>query len=64
MFVSTLLQVLHADLASLGVIKTLPYLAMFASSNLGGWLGDHLIHHCKWPTASARKLVNTLGDFT
>ena len=56
-----MLQVLHADLASLGAIKTLPYLAMFASSNMGNWLGDHLIHRRKVPTARARKTVNTIG---
>lgn len=56
-----LVQVLHADLASLGAVKTLPYLAMFGSSNVGGWLGDHLIHQRKMPTARARKFVNTLG---
>ncbi|DBB12112.1 hypothetical protein WJX82_001890 [Trebouxia sp. C0006] len=54
-------KVLHADLASLGAVKTLPYLAMFGSSNLGGWLGDHLIHQRKMPTARARKFVNTIG---
>ena len=56
-----LVQVLHADLASLGTVKTLPYLAMFGSSNLGGWLGDYLICQRKMPTARARKFVNTLG---
>ena len=54
-------QVLKVNLASLGGVKTLPYLAMFASSNLGGWAGDHLIHRRKIPTATARKSVNTLG---
>lgn len=52
---------LHANLASLGGVKTLPYLAMFATSNLGGWFGDYLIHQRKVPTATARKLVNTVG---
>lgn len=34
---------------------------MFATSNLGGWFGDYLIHQRKVPTATARKLVNTMG---
>ena len=34
---------------------------MFATSNLGGWLGDYLIHKHKVPTATARKVVNTIG---
>ncbi|KAL3151824.1 hypothetical protein ABBQ38_012791 [Trebouxia sp. C0009 RCD-2024] len=54
-------KVLNANLASLGGVKTLPYLAMFATSNLGGWFGDYLIHQRKVPTATARKLVNTMG---
>ena len=57
------MQVLKANLASLGVVKTLPYLAMFATSNLGGWVGDYLIHRRRVPTARARKTVNTLGKF-
>lgn len=54
-------QVLHADLASLGSIKTLPYLAMFASTNFGGYAGDFLIRRRRMPVAQARKVVNTIG---
>ena len=59
----TSIQVLKANLASLGGVKALPYLAMFATSNLGGWVGDYLIHTRRVPTARARKTVNTLGEF-
>ena len=55
------LQVLHASLADLGPVKTAPYLVMFAASNLGGWLGDHLIARGVAGVAAARKTVNTLG---
>lgn len=48
-------------MASLGGVKTLPYLTMFATSNLGGWLGDYLIHKRRVPTPTARKAVNTTG---
>ena len=58
----TCLQVLHANLAELGGAKTAPYLAMFVTSNFGGWLGDRLIHQHHWSTARARKLVNSLGQ--
>ena len=34
---------LHTSLASLSSAKTLPYLVMFLTSNLGGWAGDYLI---------------------
>ena len=54
-------QVLHASLADLGGVKTAPYLVMFATSNLGGWLGDHLIATRRAGVAGARKFVNTLG---
>ena len=45
----------------MGSIKTLPYLTMFASTNLGGFAGDILIRQRRMPTATARKVVNTLG---
>ncbi|KAK9804281.1 hypothetical protein WJX72_004509 [[Myrmecia] bisecta] len=54
-------KVLHANLAELGAVKTLPYLIMFFCSNLGGWLGDHLITRHRYPVARARKLVNSIG---
>eukprot|EP00891_Asterochloris_glomerata_P006525 jgi/Astpho2/6525/fgenesh1_pm.00099_%23_3_t len=54
-------RVLHANLAKMGGAKTAPYLAMFVTSNFGGWLGDRLIHQHHWSTARARKLVNSLG---
>mmetsp|Transcript_27989 Transcript_27989/g.71921 ORF Transcript_27989/g.71921 Transcript_27989/m.71921 type:complete len:292 (-) Transcript_27989:336-1211(-) len=54
-------SVLKADLASLGGLKTLPYLVMFLTSNLGGWVGDLLILKRRFSVAAARKAVNTLG---
>ena len=54
-------QVLHANLASLSGTKTLPYLVMFLTSNLGGWTGDHLISQRVTSTAGGRKAVNTIG---
>jgi hypothetical protein len=56
-----LLQVLHANLSSLGLSKTLPYLAMFVASNAGGWAGDTLINRGKFSVAAGRKAVNTAG---
>lgn len=55
-------SVLLVDLNSLGVLKPLPYLVMFATSNVGGWLGDALILQNKQSVAAARKIVNTIGD--
>lgn len=52
---------LGAPLAGLGAAKTLPYLAMFLTSNAGGWLGDSFIHSRRWTVARARKAVNSLG---
>lgn len=54
-------SVLKANLANLGGFKTLPYLVMFLTSNLGGWVGDHLIIKKRFSVAAARKSVNTLG---
>ena len=57
----TAAQVLHASLAKAGTAKVLPYLVMFATSNLGGWAGDHLIATRRASVAGARKAVNSLG---
>ncbi|PSC75289.1 putative anion transporter 5 [Micractinium conductrix] len=54
-------KVLHASLASLGAVKTLPYLLMFAASNAGGWAGDYIINVRRRSVAAGRKLVNTAG---
>ncbi|MEW5304853.1 MAG: hypothetical protein WDW36_007434 [Sanguina aurantia] len=54
-------SVLKAELSSLGGLKTLPYLVMFVTSNLGGWGGDHLILKKKYTVAAGRKAVNTAG---
>lgn len=55
------MQVLHANLASLSGTKTLPYLVMFLTSNLGGWAGDYLITQRVTSTAGGRKTINTIG---
>ena len=52
---------LHTNLASLSSAKTLPYLVMFLTSNLGGWAGDYLIARRITSTAGGRKAVNTIG---
>ncbi|KAL6757466.1 major facilitator superfamily domain-containing protein [Haematococcus lacustris] len=54
-------SVLRVELASLGGMKTLPYLVMFLMSNVGGWSGDWLILKAKRSVGAGRKLVNTLG---
>lgn len=54
-------SLLNADLALLGGVKTMPYLMMFATSNIGGWLGDWFILRLRRSVAQGRKLVNTLG---
>jgi hypothetical protein len=54
-------HVLRANLADLGAVKTLPYLIMFAMSNVGNACGDWLIGQRKWTVAAARKAVNTTG---
>jgi MFS transporter, ACS family, solute carrier family 17 (sodium-dependent inorganic phosphate cotransporter), other len=48
------------DLQSIGVGKPIPYLVMFAMSNVGGWLGDWLISR-GYMVGAARKVVNTAG---
>ena len=53
--------VLGEDLADLGAVRALPYLAMFATSNAGGWAGDWLAGARGWGVAAARKAVNTAG---
>jgi ACS family sodium-dependent inorganic phosphate cotransporter len=53
--------VFKVELASLGYVKTLPYLVMFLMSNVGGITGDRLIQRSKYSVAAARKTVNTLG---
>lgn len=57
------LKVLHANLSELGGLRTAPYLAMFASSNFGGWLGDNLIVGQQYAVVSARRVVNSIGSF-
>ncbi|KAK9806410.1 hypothetical protein WJX73_003076 [Symbiochloris irregularis] len=54
-------QVLKVNLKDAGSSKMVPYLAMFACSNLGGWAGDHLITQRAYPVEAARKTVNTVG---
>lgn len=50
-----LCSVLKVELATLGsVMKTLPYLVMFAMSNVGGWAGDWLILRRKYTVAQVR----------
>lgn len=56
-----LCSVLGLELASMGALKTLPYLVMFLMSNAGGWTGDALILKHHKSVAAARKAVNTLG---
>lgn len=53
--------ILKKELSDLGPLKTLPYLAMFLTSNAGGWAGDWLIVRRGAPVAAARKAVNTAG---
>ena len=51
---------LGRDLKSVGIGKPLPYLLMFAMSNVGGWSGDWLIR-AGLSVGAARKTVNTAG---
>lgn len=53
--------VLHAPLQSVGVIKTIPYLTMFLTSNAGAWAGDYVIKKRGVSVATGRKLVNSCG---
>ena len=57
-------KVLNTSIESVGVAKTLPYLAMFLTSNVGGWSGDYFIKKLGVPVATGRKIVNTLGFWT
>jgi len=52
---------LGAPLSSLGGLKALPYLIMFAATNAGAWAGDGLMAARRWPPGRARKAVNTAG---
>lgn len=54
-------KILQANLATLGVVKTLPYITMFVASNAGGWAGDYLINIGRRSVAGGRKVVNTIG---
>lgn len=53
-------SVLHAGLATAGSAKMLPYIVMFAMSNVGSYAGDWLIGR-RFSVARARKIVNTVG---
>lgn len=53
-------SVLHANLSSAGSTKMLPYLVMFAMSNVGNAGGEWLIGRGA-PVARARKTVNSVG---
>lgn len=55
-------SVLKVELASLGGMKTLPYLVMFLMSNVGGLMGDRIILRWKKSVAEGRKYVNTIGE--
>ena len=48
------------DLQSIGIGKPIPYIVMFAMSNVGGWLGDGLIDR-GYAVGTARKIVNSVG---
>jgi MFS transporter, ACS family, solute carrier family 17 (sodium-dependent inorganic phosphate cotransporter), other len=48
------------DLQSIGVGKPIPYIVMFAMSNVGGWMGDWLIHK-GYMVGASRKIVNSIG---
>lgn len=48
-------------MASMGGVTSLPYLAMFAMSNVGGWMGEWLITSRGWKVVDGRKAVNTIG---
>ena len=54
-------SVLHAPLQSVGIIKTIPYLTMFLTSNAGAWVGDRVIKTRGVPVAAGRKFVNSCG---
>jgi ACS family sodium-dependent inorganic phosphate cotransporter len=54
-------KVLHKPIQSVGFAKTLPYLAMFLTSNAGAWVGDFMIRQRGASVAAGRKLVNTCG---
>lgn len=54
-------EMLRTNLALLGPVKALPYVTMFVTSNLGGWVGDWLVFTKKRSIAGGRKIVNSLG---
>lgn len=54
-------KVLHEGIETVGFAKSLPYVMMFLSSNLGGWSGDYLIEKFGTSVATGRKVVNTIG---
>lgn len=56
-------KVLHVSIESVGFAKTLPYLGMFLTSNMGGWVGDYMISRYGLSVAGGRKCVNTVGFF-
>lgn len=54
-------KVLHESIEAVGFAKTLPYVMMFFTSNVGGWAGDYLIQQHGTSIATGRKVVNTVG---
>jgi MFS transporter, ACS family, solute carrier family 17 (sodium-dependent inorganic phosphate cotransporter), other len=56
-------SLLGRDLQSIGIGKPIPYIVMFAMSNVGGWMGDALIGH-GYSVAASRKAINSIGFWT
>ncbi|XP_025095477.1 uncharacterized transporter slc-17.2-like isoform X2 [Pomacea canaliculata] len=54
-------EVLKFDIASNGLVSALPYIGMWATMNISGWLSDLLRRHRLLSTGNTRKLMDAFG---
>lgn len=53
-------QALGVSIREVGNYSVLPYVAMFITGNLGGWLSDRMIQN-GWSVTAVRKIIQTIG---
>ncbi|KAL8615137.1 hypothetical protein ACOMHN_054506 [Nucella lapillus] len=54
-------EVLKFDIASNGMVSALPYIGMWATMNISGWMADTIRQKKLLSTASTRKLMDVFG---
>ncbi len=53
-------QALGVNIREVGWYSVLPYIAMFFTGNLGGWVSDAMIQR-GWTVTAVRKIIQTIG---